>query len=241
MTMKTVPEGIRPYERVEEYGAAILNDAELLAVLLQSGTRKKTALELATELLSRFGSLIDIGSSSSSELRRTGGIGRVKSIRLQAAFELGRRIARGQHKGKVAIGDFDLLGDMLIAEMKGLRQEVFRVLFFDKKWNYISDSKITVGTVDRTIVHPREVFYSAIQHLASVVVLAHNHPTGDCTPSKADYEVTERLVQAGRIVGIEVKDHMVIGDGTYYSMAGHGDMRKILDRIVNEGSKDYGT
>lgn len=122
-----------------------------------------------------------------------------------------------------------------MSDMKKLRQEVFQVLFFDKKWNYISGCRISAGTVDRTLVHPREVFYNAIKNLASAVVLAHNHPSGDCTPSKADYDTTERMVKAGRIVGIDVADHMIVGNGTYYSMYREGDLIKIKEKTLNEG------
>ena len=241
MTMKTIPEGMRPYERLERCGAEALSDAELLAVLIKSGTREKSALVVAEELLLKHGSLADIGSSEIAELRNSKGIGRVKAIQIQAAAEVGKRIAFGRRKGKIKITDHEYLSGMLMSDMKKLRQEVFQVLFFDKKWNYISGCRISAGTVDRTLVHPREVFYNAIKNLASAVVLAHNHPSGDCTPSKADYDTTERMVKAGRIVGIDVADHMIVGNGTYYSMYREGDLIKIKEKTLNEGLDSYGT
>lgn len=241
MSMKTIPEGMRPYERLERCGAEALSDAELLAILVKSGTREKSALTIAEELLLKHGSLADIGSAQIAELRSCKGIGRVKAIEIHAAAEVGKRIAFGQRKGKVKITDHEYLSAMLMSDMKKLRQEVFQVLFFDKKWNYISSCRISSGTVDRTLVHPREVFYNAIQNLASAVVLAHNHPSGDCVPSRADYETTERIVKAGRIIGIDVADHMIVGNGKYYSMYREGDLIKIKEKTVNEGSEDYGT
>ena len=203
MTMRTIPEGMRPYERLERCGAEALSDAELLAILIKSGTRERSALVIAAEL--------------------------------------GRRIAFGRCRDKIKITDHEYLGDMLISEIGRLRQEVFQALFFDKKWNYISACRISAGTVDRTLVHPREVFYNAIKNLASAVVLAHNHPSGDCRPSRADYDTTERLVKAGRLVGIDVADHMIVGNGKYYSMYREGDLIKMKEKTLNEGSEDYGT
>ena len=240
MTMKTIPEGMRPYERLELYGTEALSDAELLAVLLRSGTKGKTVLTLAEELLMEYGGLSDLGVAELSGLRSRRGIGRVKAIQLLAAAELGRRMIYGGTKKKLKLCNCQYLGQMLIAEMRRLRQEVFQVLYFDKKWNYISKNQISVGTVDRTLVHPREVFYHAIRNLASAVVLVHNHPSGDCTPSRADYDTTERIVQAGRLVGIDVADHMIIGGNEFYSMHSRGDMERIKEKMINEGSV-YGT
>ena len=241
MTMRTIPEGMRPSDRLERCGAEALSDAELLAILIKSGTRERSALAIAEELLLKHGSLADVGTAELSELKSCAGIGRVKSIRLHAAAELGRRIAFGRCRNKIKITDYEYLGDMLISEIGRLRQEVFQALFFDKKWNYISACRISAGTVDRTLVHPREVFYNAIKNLASAVVLAHNHPSGDCRPSRADYDTTERLVKAGRLVGIDVADHMIVGNGKYYSMYREGDLIKIKEKTLNEGFEDYGT
>ena len=130
---------------------------------------------------------------------------------------------------------------MLIAEMQKLRQEVFKVLLFDKKWNYISGICVSYGTVERALVHPREVFYHAVKNLASAVIVAHNHPSGDCTPGKTDYKTTERLVKAGKIMGIDVADHMIVGNGKYYSMYLEGDLERIRKKLLDEETEFYGT
>ncbi len=229
MTMKTVPEGMRPYERLERYGAEALSDAELVAILIKTGTKDASALSVAQELLNKHGSITDMAASDISELTASRGIGRVKAIQLLAAAETGRRIAFGRRKDKLRITNLDEIGRMLMSDMKDLRYETFEVLYFDKKWHYISSSRISSGTVNKTIVHPREVFYDAIKSLASAVVLAHNHPSGDCSPSRADTELTRRMINAGRIIGIDVVDHMIIGNGVYYSMYDKGDIDRLRE------------
>lgn len=244
MTMKTIPEGMRPYERLEKCGPEALSDAELLAILIKTGTKDMSALSVAQQLLFKHGSLADIGAADVSDMKVCRGIGRVKALQLKAAAEIGKRIAFGQRKEKIKITEYDEIGRMLMSDMKDLKHEVFDALYFDRKWNYISSSRISSGTVNRTIAHPREVFCDAIKCLASAVILAHNHPSGDCTPSKADKELTTRMLNAGRIIGIDVVDHMIIGNGTYYSMYRSGDIDKLKEQLLNErneGSEHYGT
>lgn len=239
--MKTIPEGMRPYERLEKYGESALSDAELLAVIIKSGTSKKTALAVAGELLTKYGGVTGIGAASIAELMSISGIGHVKAIQIKALSELGLRIANVKYSSRIKVTDYDCLCDLLTADMKGQRQEIFEALFFDKKWNYISKCKISLGTVDKALAHPREVFYHAIKNLASAVVLAHNHPSGDCMPSKADFDTTVRMIDAGRLIGIEVIDHIIVGGESFYSMHLKGDMRKMKENCVNERSKKYGT
>ena len=234
MTMKTIPEGIRPYERLEQYGAQALSDAELLSVLIKSGTREKSALVVAQELLLKYGSLVDLGRAEMNDLKEQKGIGRVKAIEIFAAAELGKRIAVGKRKTPLKITDLEQLKLMLLVDMKALRQEIFVVMLFDKKWQYIKTVRISEGTVEQALVHPREVFYHAVKNMASAVVLAHNHPSGDCRPSRADTETTRRIVAAGRVMGIDVTDHIIVGNGDCYSMYCKGDM----DMIKNSLSED---
>ena len=234
MTMKTIPESMRPYERLEQCGANALNDAELLSVLIKTGTREKSALVIAQELLLKYGSLADLGRAEMNDLKEQKGIGRVKAIEIFAAAELGKRIAVGKRKTPLRITDYEQLKMMLLVDMKALRQEIFAVMLFDKKWHYIKTVRISKGTVEQALVHPREVFYHAVKNMASAVVLAHNHPSGDCKPGRADMDTTRRIVAAGRVMGIDVADHIVVGNGECYSMYCNGD----LDMIKNSLSGD---
>lgn len=234
VTMKTIPEGMRPYERLENYGAEALSDAELLSVLIKSGTRDKSALAVAEDLLIKYGSLADLGRVEISDLRQQKGIGRVKSIEIFAAAELGKRIAIGKRKTPVKITDIEQLKIILSVELKALRQEVFAIMLFDRKWQYIKMVKISTGTVEQALVHPREVFYHAIKNMASAIVLAHNHPSGDCMPGRADFETTKRIVKAGILMGIDVADHIIVGNGECYSMFCKGDIEKIKKSLSEE-------
>ncbi len=226
-TMKMLPESERPYERIMQYGAAALSDAELLAVIIKSGTRQATAVEVATGLLAEYGSLIELGNQSISDLIHADGIGKVKAVQIMAVCELGKRIGRGVGAKRVRISGIGQLGSMFLAEMARLNKEIFKVVLLDKKWQIIKDINISVGTIDQTIVHPREVFYEAVRHAASAVVLVHNHPSGDCEPSKQDLAVTARLMRAGEVMGIEVVDHFIIGNGTYRSLFQAGYMEHL--------------
>lgn len=240
MTMKTIPEGLRPYERLEKYGAESLSDAELLAILIKSGTHDKSSLEVAQQIIKDYGTLADLGRAELNEIRQKDGIGRVKSIGIFAAIELGKRVLLDKRCKNFSVSNSQEVEMRLALEMKLLRQEVLRVMLFDKKLNYISSVDVTKGTVETTLAHPREIFYHAIKNMASGIILAHNHPTGDCTPSKMDFNMTKRVIHAGMVVGIEVVDHIIVGDGECYSMKAHGDMFNLKEKALDEGGF-YGT
>lgn len=226
-TMKTLPEEIRPYERIEALGADTLSDTELLAVLLKSGSRKRNAVEVAQDVLRRSGGLSGLGNMSVQALTETEGVGRVKAVTLLAAYELGRRISRGIRVRKTRIQGIDQLATMYASEMALMQQEHFKAVLLDRKWQILKDVTISVGTVDRTIVHPREVFAEAVTNRACAVVVMHNHPSGDAAPSKEDRETTRRLMEAGRILGIMLADHIVFGKGHYYSFFLQGEMERL--------------
>lgn len=232
--MKSIPEGMRPYERLEKNGAEALSDAELLSVLIKTGTREKSALQIAEELLVSYGSLADLGRVELSDLRQQKGIGRVKAIEILAAAELGKRIIIGKRKALVKITDVEQLKMILSLELKALKQEVFAIMLFDRRWQYIKIVKISTGTVEQALVHPREIFNHAVRNMASAIVLAHNHPSGDCKPGKADFETTKRIIKAGLIMGIEVADHIIVGNGECYSMYCEGDIERIKKRLSEE-------
>ena len=223
-TMKTMPREIRPYERLLSCGAGSLSNSELIAIILKNGTRGMTALELAYRVIERYGSLKEIRAATVEELTELDGIGPAKAIMLLAALELGSRVAKGSCDGKIHVSNYQQIQEMLLAGMISLKKEEFATLLFDKKWHFIRKCTVAVGTVDHCPVHPREVFAGAIKHSASAIIIVHNHPSGDVTPSEADKETTKRLMEAGRIIGIDVVDHMIVGDGIVLSMYVEGMM-----------------
>lgn len=226
-TMKRLPEELRPYERVEAFGAGALSDAELLAVLLKSGSRKRNALEVAQDVLIRSGGLSGLGVLSVQALTEIEGVGWVKAVTLLAAYELGLRISRGTQIRGVRIQGIDQLAAMYASEMALMSREHFKAVLLDRKWQILKDVTVSVGTVDRALAHPREVFSEAVVNHACAVVVMHNHPSGDATPSKEDRETTRRLLEAGRILGIILADHIVFGKDQYYSFFLEGEMERL--------------
>lgn len=220
--IKNWPEIERPRERLIRYGAEILSDAQLLAILLRTGRKKSSAVEIAHHLLRRFGGLAALKQVSVSELCSVNGIGPAKAAQILASLELGRRsLAQPLNLGLQALSSRDIYHHYypLLRDMK---RELFKLLLFDGKNRLLKDTTISTGSLSLNIVHPREVFKPAVRESASSVILLHNHPSGDPTPSPEDRELTRRLVKAGRIMGIKVLDHIVIGDGRYFSFADQG-------------------
>ena len=209
----------RPREKMVLYGSQALTDSELLAILLKTGTRQRSAIEVADTILNHSAEgLRNIADMSLEELRAFDGVGIAKACQLHAAVELGRRIAQSRiiNRGRIA-GIGDVL-DLFMEEMRYEKKEVFKVLLMDSKGKILSKETISVGDLSSSIVHPRETFKSAVRRSAASVLFVHNHPSGDPTPSKEDIVVTRRLVEAGDILGIAVLDHVIIGDGTYVSL-----------------------
>jgi DNA repair protein RadC len=222
-TIREWPPADRPRERLITHPPSALSPRELLAVLLGSGGAGRTALDLASEVLVRYGgSLRRLGAAEPGELATAPGIGPARACALVAAFELGRRASAEPARRESRIqgpGDvFRRLGPAL----RDRRQEEFWALYLDTQNRVICERCVTVGLLNSSLVHPREVFAPAIAHAAASVVLAHNHPSGDPDPSPEDLEVTWQLVESGRLLGIPVRDHIVIGDGRYISLLERG-------------------
>ncbi len=234
VTLKTMPLSERPYERMESLGAPALSDAELLAVIIKNGTKEETAVEVARQLLCTCGEkgLLSLQDKNLEELMQIRGIGKVKAIQLKAVCELCIRMAGGRQVAKTKVQSFAQVAEMFLLEFSTLQKEVFRVVLLDKKWQIVKVSDISVGTLDQALVHPREVFTEAIRNTCSAVILVHNHPSGDVEPSRQDIETTARLVCVGDIVGIEIVDHIIIGNGTFSSMYLSGYMDKIRQEIM---------
>lgn len=212
-TIKMIPKVDRPREKLIKYGVDKLSSTELLAILLHTGTKKENVIDLASRILKQFGKE-RLPQASIQELRYMPGVGPVKACDIVASFELARRLI---HNKKERLY---LTPRMVFEELKDIRdnkKEHFIVFFLDSRHQELKREIISVGSINMSLVHPREVFEPAILHLASQIIVAHNHPSGNSEPSDADMEVTKQLVQAGKILGIEVLDHIIVTQKDYLS------------------------
>lgn len=223
IAIKDMPEDMRPREKVMARGETSLTDSELLAIILGMGTKNVSAIDLANLLLVSYGSLRHLKEASLEELIAHKGIGPAKAVSIKAAIELGRRIALDL-KGRTSIKSPEDVKNMVMEEMRYFDREHFRVLYLDRKAGLVTMEDVSVGGLHSSIVHPREVFKTAIKRSAASIILIHNHPSGDPSPSREDIEVTRRLMEAGDIMGIEVLDHIIIGNGTYCSLKAKGSI-----------------
>ncbi|MBG9792307.1 hypothetical protein ABD76_07245 [Paenibacillus dendritiformis] len=222
--LRDLPHGERPRERMLQYGAEALSHAELLAILLRTGTKDESALVLAQRILNRAGHLRSLPDLSVTELTQTRGVGLAKAIQLKAGLELGRRMARSRSDDAITIRRPQDAAEWLMESMRYYQQEHFVCLFLNTKNRIIAQQTITIGILDASLVHPREVYRAALKYGAASIICAHNHPSGDPTPSPEDASITRRLVEAGEIVGIDLLDHLVIGDNQYVSLKERGLM-----------------
>jgi DNA repair protein RadC len=220
--MKDVPEEERPRERMISLGAEHLSNVELVALLLRTGSAGESVITLAQRVLSYTGGLKGLAKISLQELVDLKGIGMAKAVQLLAGVELGRRICRSLPDERPVIRNPEDAAYLVMDELRYLQQEHFVCLFLNTKNQVIHKKCVFIGSLNSSVVHPREVFKEAIRHSAASIICVHNHPSGDPTPSREDIEVTERLVQAGYLIGIEVLDHLIIGDQTYFSMREKG-------------------
>lgn len=221
--IKGWPAGERPRERLNGAGAAALSSRELLAILVGSGTAGRTAIEVAGDLIRLSGgSLRRLAGASPRELEDVDGVGPAVAARVSAALELGRRMAREGPETRARVRGARDVYDRCAPGLRDLKREEFRVLLLNTQHAVTKELVITVGTLDTSVVHPREVFRAAVLESAAALILVHNHPSGDPTPSPEDRSVTTQLVTAGRTLGIPVLDHVVIGDGCYVSFVEAG-------------------
>jgi DNA repair protein RadC len=216
--MKSIEPHDRPREKLERVGAASLGDNELLALVLGHGAAKSGALELANAVLAAVGGLHGLARASADELRRVPGIGDVRAAQLLAAVEAGRRTLVRSRRERPQIMEPRNAAELLIPQFGSKRVEHFGVLLLDTKHRVMRTSVVSVGSLDASVVHPREVFREAATVGAAAIVLFHNHPSGDPTPSRDDVALTERLVRAGELMGIHVLDHVVVAEARYHSM-----------------------
>lgn len=220
-TMKEIPYSERPYEKCREHGAAALSDAELLAVILRSGSSKLNCLDLAREVLlsaGEDGRLRNLRKKTAASYLEIKGIGEVKSIVLECIGELCERMSEPDREKKISMSNPEKIASYYMNVMGAFEQEEFWLLLLDTKNRRIRDVKLTRGTVNASLVSTREMFAQALEYKAVGVVMIHNHPSGDPTPSQADIEVTLKAIEAGKLLDIRVLDHIIVGRDTFYSM-----------------------
>ncbi|HJC51335.1 MAG TPA: DNA repair protein RadC [Candidatus Anaerostipes avistercoris] len=219
-TMKEMPVSERPYEKCMEYGPGMLSDAELLAVILRSGTKDKTAVELAREILEMhpyYKGILGIFHLSMEELKKLSGIGPAKAVQILAIGELSKRLAAARVEDKLSFHSPQSIAEYYMEKMRHLNREEMILICFNGKNKVIKELRVSVGTVNQTVASPRELFLEALRCEAVSVIMVHNHPSGDPTPSRQDVLTTKRMQKIGDFLGIPLSDHLIIGDGSYVS------------------------
>ena len=217
-TIKEIPVDDRPREKMANKGATALTDAELVAILLRTGTAEKSALDIASELTADGGLYKRLASTTRlNELMNIKGLGQAKAATVLAALEIGRRIASAKPVEKIHLSCPQDVAEFLMPRLRYAVKEQFIVILLNGKNKVVGTEVISEGSLSSSVVHPREVYASALLHHAAAIMVAHNHPSGDPKPSDEDREITSLLAQSGKVLGIPLVDHIVIGDGTYYS------------------------
>ncbi len=229
LSLKDLPEDERPQERLERLGADALADRELLAMILRSGTSRKDVLLIAEELLAEAGSLTALMRWDLSDFQKISGIGKVKALQLSTQVEIAKRMIRGERKNEIVLDDSQKVWEYLYPEVRSDGVEKVWVLCLDRKNKLIRAQSVTSGTATGSLVHPREVFRPVVRCGATALILAHNHPSGDPTPSPADLKVTRRIFEASKVIDLEMHDHIILGEPEncphslgYYSFADAG-------------------
>lgn len=212
----------RPRERLIKNGAAALSDSELLAIILRTGSRQENVINLSQRILSEY-NLKQLSTINIAQLMNIHGIKESKAAQIAACFEIARRLESFNEEVKPKVNSPEDVYRRIYPRMREQKKENFIELCLDTKNQIIREETISIGSLNANVVHPREVFKTALAVSAAHIIVAHNHPSGDPTPSKEDIEVTKKLIEAGKIIGVDVLDHVIIGDGRHFSMkeAGH--------------------
>ena len=221
LKIREMPQAERPREKLAAHGSAALTNPELIAILLRTGVIGTNAIEVARELLERYGSLTGLSRCSVDELSKIRGVGFAKAVQLVAAFGLGQRLAR-ETLSSQKIDSPELVNVLVGAEMRMLRKESLRVILLDTRYHLIRIQEVSTGSMNESIAHPREIFHPAVASSAYAVIVVHNHPSGDTSPSQADHSLTRRLAEAAELLQIKLLDHIIIGapangSGGYFS------------------------
>ena len=217
MKIKDLPKVDRPREKLEKYGPERLSDSELLAILLRTGSKGINVVELSGKILRKF-SGIGLAKASIKELKNTFGLGAAKACEIAACFELGRRLLQNK-QSVLLLSPQDVWNEL--KDIRDNKKEYFVIFFLDSRNQEIKREIISIGSLNANLVHPREVFEPAVRHLAAQVILAHNHPAGDPSPSQEDSVITKQLVDAGKILGIDINDHVIVGGSNFFSFREH--------------------
>jgi len=223
-TLHDLPKPERPRERLKKFGVDALSAAELLALVIGRGVRKNPVMTIANELLQTFGSIKGVSEATIEELSRIRGVGLAKAAQIKACFELGKRQDLEADEEKISISNPRDVAQAVRARIQDKAKEHFTLVLLNTRNKIIRVETISTGTLNASLVHPREVFKEAIAHTASSVIIAHNHPSGDTEPSEDDIRLTKRLVEVGRLVGIEVLDHIIVTKKEYLSFKEKGLM-----------------
>lgn len=211
--IKDLPKIERPREKLEKYGPEKLSNSELLAILLRTGNKGINVVELASKILRKF-SGDGINKANVKELKNTFGLGSAKACEIVACFELGRRLLQNKQSA-LLLSPKDVWEEL--KDIRDNKKEHFVIFFLDARNQEIKREIVSVGSLNANLVHPREVFEPAVRHLAAQVIIAHNHPAGDPSPSQEDSNITERLVEGGKLLGIDVKDHVIVSKTNFFS------------------------
>lgn len=222
LLIKDFPQDERPRERFVLNGPQSLSNHELIAILLRTGTKDESVLQLANRLITHFEGLRLLKDASLDEITAIKGIGSAKAIQLLAAVEIGRRISTLTYDDRYTIRSPEDGANYVMHDMRFLSQEHFVCLYLNTKNQVLHKQTIFIGSLNASIVHPREVFKEAFRRSAASIICIHNHPSGDPTPSREDIEVTKRLAESGKIIGIEVLDHLIIGENKFVSLKEKG-------------------
>jgi DNA repair protein RadC len=225
LSVKELPLSERPYEKCERYGASSLSDAELLAVILRTGSKKQRVIDLATNILNyptAYPGLKGLNYLTLNELMRIKGIGRVKAIELLCLTEITKRMSKEIHRESLKLITPQSVANYYMQDMRHLTREQVLLLMMDSKNKLIKDMVISEGTVNTSIMPTREIFVHAVKYEAVNIILLHNHPSGDPTPSQEDIRVSRKLYEAGNLIGITLMDHIIIGDNRYISLKEQG-------------------
>ncbi len=223
MSLKELPSSERPRERLLKCGVEALSLAELLAIVLTTGTQGSSVLHVARTLICEFGGLEGLLEASVEELMEIKGIGKAKAIQLKAVFGIALKRQPPAEGARIGASEaYALLKESLSSQ----KQEMLFVVLKDVKEKLICLEKVGVGTLSEVLIHPREIFYPAVRHKASSFILIHNHPSGDPTPSKADLEMTRHLIQSSQVMGIRLDDHVIVGRNSFFSLQEKGLFRK---------------
>jgi DNA repair protein RadC len=221
-TIKDIPIEDRPRERLIKFGPEALSNAELLAIILRTGTKSESAINMANRIMSGNDGLKFLSSCTIQELSQIKGIGNAKAAQIKAAVEIGKRLKGYKSDHKIKINSPEDIANLVMEDMRFLKKEHLRVIFLNTKNIVIDVKDLSIGSLNASVVHPREIYSEAIRKSSASIIICHNHPSGDPAQSQEDINITRRLYEVGKLVGIDLLDHVIIGDGCYISLKEKG-------------------